>query len=360
MTKRYDVFGVGNALLDYQVEVPFDFLERHGITKGSMTLVDSETQQKLIQEIYDRYGVSSIRRTSGGCAANTLAGLSSYGGTGYFTGKIARDDNGNYYRSDLSKASITFEVPAGNSDRTGTCLALITPDAERTMLTNLGIAIHLDEKDIHPEAIQASKIVYIEGYLWDSPSARRASLEAIQMAKDSGSKVAFTYSDSFCVDRYREDFENLTKSKIDILFCNEAEALHATKTKDIQEAFSIIRTWSDVVCTTTGPRGALLSSGGGKEIVEIPTWDVKLVDKLGAGDLFASGMLYGLITNRPLAEAGYLGCFAATRVIQQISARLTERLSESLEVARKGPESGTTTPLTAGAPKTTRTSVGNR
>lgn len=184
-------------------------------------------------------------------------------------------------------------------EATGTCLALITPDAERTMLTHLGIATNLQAKDIKADKIQASEIVYIEGYLWDPPLGRAASKEAIQVAQ-LGKKVAFTYSDSFCVSRHHDDFVSLAKSSIDILFCNEHEALEATKEKDIQKAFRILKDWAPIVTVTTGPHGALLSDSTKGIVEEVDTWDVKLVDKIGAGDLFASGFLFGLNSREKL------------------------------------------------------------
>ncbi|MBN8554851.1 MAG: adenosine kinase [Deltaproteobacteria bacterium] len=334
---NYDLLGIGNALLDYQVEVPFQFLEDHGFKRGSMTLVDADFQHRLLAEIQTKFGTKAVRRTSGGCSANTLTGLSSYGGTGAFIGKVANDEAGEFYRSDMQKYNIPFHTSAGSSEHTGTCLALITPDAERTMLTHLGIATHLSEADIEVEKIKNSKFIYIEGYLWDPPSGRAASKHAIKIAKELKKKVSFSYSDSFCVERHFDDFIELSKSSIDIVFCNESEALHATKTSNVQDAFRIMQAWSNTICITIGAKGALLSENFGKNIEEIPTWEVKLIDKLGAGDLFASGVLFGLSQGRCLREAGHLGCFSATRVIQQMGARLEENLSLCIDEASRGP-----------------------
>lgn len=334
---KYQVYGVGNALLDYQVHVSEEFLKKQGFKKGSMTLVDAETQHKLIQEVRKNFGTHAIKQTSGGCAANTLAGFSNFGGVACFVGKVANDEHGQYYRKDLIDCGVQFDTPAGNSDHTGTCLALITPDAERTMLTHLGIATHLSKKDIESEKISASDIIYIEGYLWDPAGGREASTEAIQIAKQKNKKVSFTYSDAFCVDRHHADFVQLAKQSIDILFCNESEALRATNATQVQEAFRIMREWSDTVCITIGAKGALLSQRSSKSIEEIPTWDVKLVDKLGAGDLFASGVLYGLTHGKNLRESGFLGCYSATRIIEQVSARLSTSLKPHIAEACQGP-----------------------
>ncbi len=342
---KYNVLGVGNALLDYQVSVSYQFLEKNGFKKGSMQLVDAETQGKLLREIRKEFKSNEIKQSSGGCVANSLAGLCNFGGKAFYIGKIAADDHGEIYRNDLRAAKIDTELHPGATEQTGTCLALITPDAERTMLTHLGIATHLGPKDIDSTKIDESEIVYIEGYLWDSPSGRAASQEAIKIAKAKGKKVAFTYSDSFCVDRHFDDFVNLAKSSVDILFCNETEAVRATNTPQVDEAFKIIKNWAPVVCITTGPRGALLSDSKKSETVQIPTWDVKLVDKLGAGDLFAAGFLFGYTHGRNLKEAGYLGCYSATKIIQQVSARLTEDLSKQIDTAVRGPSKEATASL---------------
>jgi sugar/nucleoside kinase (ribokinase family) len=334
---KYDVLGVGNALLDFQIEVSNEFLEKHGLKKGSMSLVDAATQHRIIAEVEATYGHSAIRKTSGGCTANTLAGLANYGGRAYFVGKIGCDANGETYVRDLKKARVDSHLEPEDHDHTGTCLALITPDAERTMLTHLGIATQLKISDIKAEKIQASDIVYIEGYLWDPPSGRSASKEAIQIARQIKKKVAFTFSDSFCVKRHLEDFLHLAKNSIDILFCNEHEALEATGETKIESAFRAMKNWAPIVAITTGPKGALLSDSTRGLTEEIGTWDVKLVDKLGAGDLFAAGFLFGLIRSKSLKEAGYLGCYSATKVIQQMSARLDEDLSSQIELAIRGP-----------------------
>jgi sugar/nucleoside kinase (ribokinase family) len=205
------------------------------------------------------------------------------------------------------------------------------------MLTSLGVAIELSKKDLDVEVIKQTPILYIEGYLWDSPTAREACLEAIKIAKENGNKVAFTYSDGFCVDRHKQDFIELAQSKVDILFCNESEAKAATNHRQAQHAFEEMCTWTDMLFVSTGPKGCLVSADKGKQKEEVPTWDAKLVDKLGAGDLFASGVLFGLKNNKSLKECAYLGCFSATRVIQQMSARLDDSLSKQVEVALKGP-----------------------
>jgi len=334
---KYDVIGVGNALLDYQVEVPFGYLKTHKLQRGSMTLVDARWQADLITELKQTFGEGKIKKSSGGCAANTLAGITNFGGTAYYITKIANDENGNFYKTDLEKAGVKYDMQPSERGNTGTCLALITPDAERTMLSHLGISIELNEKDIQPMRIEQGAITYIEGYLWDSPTGREACKKAIHIAKEKKKKVAFTCSDSWCVERHREDFVNYAKTSIDILFCNEAEAVELTRAQDVFAAFKILREWCEIVNITTGPRGALISHKGEKICEEIPTWSVQLVDKLGAGDLYAAGTLYGLTHGKSLRESAFLGCYSATKIIQQMSGRLQSSLKDDIEMAERGP-----------------------
>lgn len=332
-----EILGIGNALLDFQVKVPHSFLEERKLAPGSMTLVDMESQSAMINYVKEEIGRKRLHITSGGSAANTLAGVANFGAKADFIGKVATDKFGSRYSEDLRSAGVNCDLKA-EAGHTGTCLALITPDAERTMLTHLGAAINLSKSDIQKEQITSTKILYIEGYLWDSPSAREACIEAIKIAKDAGVKVAFTYSDAFCVDRYRDDFVDLTKNYLDIVFCNEAEAKHATDTADVVDAFHEMRSWCDTVAITCGAHGVLLSNQKENRVEELPTWSIKLIDKIGAGDLFAAGMLYGLVKELDLTECGYLGCYAATRIVQQMSTRLNCNMQDLLESAMAGPK----------------------
>ncbi|PIR23101.1 MAG: adenosine kinase [Deltaproteobacteria bacterium CG11_big_fil_rev_8_21_14_0_20_45_16] len=340
-SKKYDLVGIGNALLDFQLEVTDAVLDEFQVKKASMTLVEATHQLKLLSILREEKANKSISISSGGSAANTLAGFSNFGGKAAFIGKLGSDENGKTYVQDLEKCGVSFNGRLEKELVTGSCLALITPDAERTMLTSLGAAIELAESDIDPELIKSSNVIYIEGYLWDSPSARRACQVAMKIARENNVKVAMSFSDAFCVDRHRADFMALLKSKsLDYLFCNETEALSAAQTKNVQEAFESLSSLCDHCYISTGPRGALASEGFGKLKENVSTWDVELVDKIGAGDLFASGVLYGITKNKSLRERAYLGCYSATRIIQQMSARLNGvSLAEELAIALKGPAS---------------------
>ena len=334
---KTDVVGIGNALLDYQVHTSFEFLKQHHLISGSMTLVDANTQKDLLSKIHKHFPKDHVRRSSGGCAANTIAGIRNFGGSSSFIGKIGKDPIGEFYQQDLERIGVSVHLQSSNVQSTGTCLAFITPDAERTMITHLGIATELHEKDIPTAPIQNTKIVYFEGYLWDSPSANKACLKAMDIAKQENKKIALTFSDALCVERHFDEFRHLTQSKVDILFCNEKEALKATNTNRVEDAFRSLQQWCDIVHITTGPRGALVASRKENFAEEIPTWNVKLVDKLGAGDLYAAGVLYGLTHGKNLKESSFLGCYSATRIIQQMSARLEVSLKADIEKVQEGP-----------------------
>jgi len=335
--EKFDVIGLGNALLDFQVEVPFEFLQSQGLEKGTMTLVEESFQKDLVEAVQNHFGSGTLARTAGGSAANTIAGITNFKGSAAYIGKVGNDENGRLYRRSLKDRGIHDHFVPDSSAPTGTCIALITPDAERTMLTHLGIAVDLGPKDLNEALLRSSRILHLEGYLWDSKSARAASLEAIEIMQSHGGLSALTYSDAHCVERHHKDFVELSKTKLDIIFANENEAKKATGSVDGVSAFRVLKDWAKYVCVTLGPRGALLSDRSSGETTHIPTWDVTVIDKLGAGDLFASGFLYSITHGHSLTESGYLGCYASTKVIQQVSARLTEDFSPSISTIMGGP-----------------------
>jgi len=333
---KWDLLGLGNALLDVQVEAPDSFLSEIGATKASMSLVTFKAQEETLQKVRDRYG-RKIKSTSGGSAANTLAGFASWGGKGFFIGKIGADENGKHYQEDLENCGVQTALSVGKHDYTGTCLALISPDAERTMLTHLGVAVQLEPLDVAEEYVTQTKCIYIEGYLWDSPTAREAARKAIAIARSKGVLVSMTTSDRFCIQRHKTDFVELAQRYCDILFCNETEAMELTDTSSAEAALHILKAWAPIVCITAGPRGVLLSNRKTGEVLSLETWDVPLKDKLGAGDLFAAGFLFGHLHGRSLKESGYLGCYSATRIIQKMGARLEAPLKSQLNEALAGP-----------------------
>ncbi|PJZ75560.1 adenosine kinase [Leptospira neocaledonica] len=319
--KHYDVFGIGNALVDILIPTEDSFLQKMGWNKGIMTLVDAEVQGGVLTALDGHK--KELR--SGGSAANTMIALANSGGTGSYTGKVSEDTYGEFYKQDMEKAGILFEVPPSKEGHTGTCVILTTPDAERTMLTHLGISSTLTKQDLDLEKLKASSYSYVEGYLWDGPSTKEACLLAMEESKKAGVKVAFTFSDPFCVNRSREDFLKLTKEYCDLVFCNaeEAKALAATESKE--DALKFISSICKNVMMTDGSNGAFVSVNGTiSHIGGFPAQ--KLLDTTGAGDCFAAGVLYGLTHGFSSENAARWGNYVASRIVQEIGPRLSVRL----------------------------------
>jgi sugar/nucleoside kinase (ribokinase family) len=312
---KFNVFGVGNALVDIVVRVEDSFLKDNKIRKGVMTLVDTTVQNQLLSGL----SAHSPEKRSGGSAANTLIGVANAGGTGYYTGKVSADDNGNFYKTDMIKAGIEFHVPPG-SGHTGTCLVMTTHDGERTMLTSLGISSDLHKTDINIDALNDSEIAYVEGYLWDKENTKEASLFTMQEAKRLGKKVAFTFSDPFCVNRSRDDFKHLTKEYVDIAFCNHEEAMALTQTDSPEDAIQGMSEYCELVFMTWGHHGSMISMEGVEK--HIPGYPVKAIDSNGAGDAFAAGVLYGITHGYSNEKACKWGNYMASCVIQNIGPRL--------------------------------------
>ena len=311
----YDVLGVGNAIVDILTQADEAFLTTHNMPKGGMALVD-ETQAHAIYE-----AMGSGVEASGGSAANTIAGIASFGGKAAFIGRGKDDEFGKIIAHDLRSLGVAFDTPAAaDGPSTARCLILVTPDAQRTMNTHLGACVELTEDDIDPALVAASKITYLEGYLFDPPRAKEAFRKAARLAREAGRKVALTLSDSFCVHRYHEEFLELIRDHIDILFANEAEMAALYPDTELAEAASLLAGQVEVAAITRSEKGSLLISGDQR--VEVPAAPIDaLVDTTGAGDLYAAGVLYGLTQGLPLAECGRLGSIAAAEVISHYGAR---------------------------------------
>ena len=309
------MFGLGNALVDIQAQVPEDFLTRHGLTKGVMTLVEAARQIEILANIQ---GVP-VHTSSGGSACNTVVGLAGFGGRGYYAGKVGKDTHGTFFQDELRTLGIRSDL-APSPSPTGTCLVLITPDADRTMLTCLSASVELGASDIDPEQIARSKYVYVEGYLWDAPGPKAACQAAMEGARARGARVAFSYSDPFCVARARDDFRRLSQEQVDLVFCNKDEACMISGEEDGMAACRQIASWGPDVFVTLGEEGACFASGS--TLVQIEPFPVKAVDTNGAGDLFAGGALFGLCRGYSPDRAGRLGSYAASRVVLRTGARL--------------------------------------
>ena len=316
ISARYDVLGIGNAIVDVIARAEEDFLLAQGMRKGGMTLID----EARAHAIYDAMGPAV--EMSGGSAANTIVGLAGLGARTAFVGKIKDDELGRTYSHDIRAAGVSFATaPATDGPSTGRCYVLVTPDGERTMNTYLGAAQDLHPADIDAAAVAASAIVYLEGYLWDPSNAKAAFLKAATIAHQAGRKVALTLSDAFCVDRWRDEFLQLMRSRtVDLIFANEAELHSLYQTADFNAAVAGLRADIDVAVITRSEQGCLVVGPDGAEAV--PAFPVeRVVDTTGAGDLFAAGFLCGLARGADDRSCGRLGALAAAEVIQHLGAR---------------------------------------
>jgi sugar/nucleoside kinase (ribokinase family) len=313
---RYDVLGIGNAIVDVIARADEDFLLQHGMRKGTMTLIDAARAEA----IYDAMGPAV--EMSGGSAANTIVGVSSLGARAAFVGKVKDDLLGRAFAHDIRAAGVAFDTPpAAAGPSTGRCYVLVTPDGERTMNTYLGAAQDLHPADIDEQAIASSANVYLEGYLWDPKHAKDAFLKAAKIAHAADRKVALTLSDAFCVDRWRDEFLQLMRSRtVDLIFANEVELRSLYQTADFDAAVEALRADIDVAVVTRSEKGCLVVNPEGIEAV--PAFPVaRVVDTTGAGDLFAAGFLSGLARGADDRTCGRLGALAAAEVIQHLGAR---------------------------------------
>ena len=311
----FDVVGVGNAIVDVTVETSEAELKRLEINKGTMTLLDIEHADRLYHEI------NSGLQCSGGSAANTLAGLASLGGAGAYIGKVRDDDLGDVFRYDLKAIGVEYPMrPAGDGLPTARCLVFVTPDADRTMLTFLGISATLGPDDIDPETIGGSQITYLEGYLYDEPEAKEAFFKAAEIAHAAGRKVALTLSDPFCVDRHRASFQHLLEAHVDIIFANHDEITSLCECAALNDAIGMLAGKVEIAALTRGERGAVIVTSD--NVCEIPAERVdKVIDTTGAGDLFAAGVLFGLTRGFDVSKAGRIGAICAAEVVSHYGAR---------------------------------------
>nr|WP_279347261.1 adenosine kinase [Govania unica] len=280
-----------------------------------MTLID----EARALAIYERLGAAI--ECSGGSAANTIAGLASFGARTAFTGKTRNDQLGDVFGHDIRALGVNFStLQKTDGPATARCLVVVTPDAQRSMATYLGASVSLAPADIDPELVAAAKVTYLEGYLWDPPQAKEAFLVAMDIAHAAGNKVALSLSDAFCVDRYRAEFRNLVDKHIDVLFANEQEILSLYEVAGFEAAVAAVRGSADVAVLTRGDKGAVIVTEN--DVLAVPAAAVaNLVDTTGAGDLYAAGFLHGLTRGLPLGECGRLAGLAAAEVISHYGAR---------------------------------------
>lgn len=312
----HDVLTIGNAIVDIIARTEDDFLLANGIIKGAMNLIDAERAELL----YSRMGPAI--EMSGGSAGNTAAGVANLGGAAAYFGKVSNDHLGGIYRHDMRAQKVAFDTaPLEGTPPTARSMIFVTPDGERSMNTYLGACVELKPEDIEEDKVAGSKITYFEGYLWDPPLAKDAIRLAAKIAHKHGRKMAMTLSDSFCVDRYRDEFLHLMRSgTVDITFANEHELKALYQTADFDTALEALRNDCEIAAVTLSEKGSVILRG--KETVWIDPVPVDtVVDTTGAGDLYASGVLFGMTQGLPLKRCGELGSLAAAIVISQIGPR---------------------------------------
>jgi len=315
--KKYDVFAVGNALVDLEVEVSDEELQRFGVEKGLMTLIDEERHHVLMAHLNG----TRHNRACGGSAANSIIAIAQLGGEAFYSCRVANDEAGDFYLKDLKSHGVDTKDDNYRPDGvTGKCVVMITPDADRSMNTYLGVTGDLGLDSLHHGAIASSEFVYIEGYLVSAPLALEAALAAKKLARESGIKIAFSLSDPSMVNFFREGIDELLEGGVDLLFCNEDEAMQYTRSANLQDAIEALKTIAQQFVITRGAEGALVWDGD--EMLQIAANKVDVVDTTGAGDMFAGAFIYGLCRGYSLQQAGELASLASSHIVKKFGPRL--------------------------------------
>jgi sugar/nucleoside kinase (ribokinase family) len=312
---KFDVVGIGNAIVDVIAQADDAFLSKNSLNKGTMTLIDAERAD----ELYGRMGPG--KEVSGGSCGNTMAGIAALGGKAAYIGKVRDDQLGQVFRHDIRASGVAFDsAPATDGPPTARCLILVTPDAQRTMNTFLGACVNLGPEDVPEALIASASITYMEGYLWDRPKAKEAFVRAAKLAHAAKRRVSLTLSDPFCVDRHRDSFRTLVKDHVDILFANEAEIASLYQVNDFDQAVKQVRQECDIAVLTRGADGSVIVKGG--EMHTVPAAPVaKVIDTTGAGDLYAAGFLQALTAGHDLKRCGQVASLAAAEAISHYGAR---------------------------------------
>jgi sugar/nucleoside kinase (ribokinase family) len=315
MDKSYDVVGIGNAIVDVLVQADDDLIANFELTKGTMALVDQAQAERLYAS------VGPGLETSGGSAANTLAGVAQLGGRAGFIGRVRNDQLGGIFSHDIRSVGARFDTPAATEGpSTARCLILVTPDAQRTMCTYLGASVGLDPADLDLEMVAQAKVLYLEGYLWDSDEAKAAFIAAAEVARAHGGEVALSLSDAFCVERHRESFQELVDGHVDILFANEMEITALYKANSFEEAADQVRGRCKLAALTRSEQGSVVLNGSGTHSIA-PFQLGPLLDTTGAGDLYAAGFLHAYTQGQAVEACGRLGSLCAGQVVTQLGPR---------------------------------------
>ena len=319
---KYDVYGIGNALVDMEFKVSDQFFKDNGIDKGLMTLVEEEKQKELIKSLHEAK-TNEVKRQCGGSAANSIIAVSQFGGKSFYSFKIADDETGHFYLADIRENGVDTKNTTDNLPEgiTGKCMVMVTPDAERTMNTFLGVTATLDKDQIDKTALLNSKWLYVEGYLVASPTGQQAAVEAVKIAKESGVKTSLTMSDPNMVKFFKENMKEIIGDGLDLIFCNEQEALDFTDTKNLNEAREALKKYAKNFVITLGQNGAMIWDG--VMFIDIEPHLVNAIDTNGAGDMFAGAFLYGITNSMPMATAGTLASLASSKIVEQYGPRLT-------------------------------------
>ena len=318
---NFDVYGVGNALVDTEYEVDEAFINIAKLQKGVMTLVEADDREKLIHLLEQEHEHRVVKQAGGGSAANTIVAVAQFGGTSFYSCKVANDDTGDFFMRDLKAAGVATNLDTGReSGITGKCISLVTPDAERTMTTHLGITATLGVNELNPDALRQSDYLYIEGYLVTSPSAMAAAKEAQAIARAAGVKVSMTLSDPAMVDNFKHAFDELAEGGVDLIFCNEDEAKLWTAATSRADAMSRLKTICPRIAMTCGRDGAMVYDG--KSVNLVPGFPAQAVDTTGAGDMFAGAFLYGITHGMNYLEAAKIANKAAALLVANFGARM--------------------------------------
>lgn len=322
--KKYDVAGIGSALLDFIVEVDDNVLAEINLEKGNMHLIDEQKSKDILKKLRKH----EVMIAPGGSSANTLAGVSAFGGKAVFLGKIGNDDHGDIYEQKTMDDGVNSKLSKHDSEKTGHAITFITPDSERSFATHLGAALHFRKEDVFEEDIKKSKILHIEGYQLEDPEIKKAVLHAMQIAKDNNVKVSIDLSDPALIGRNLEKLKSIVKEFADIVFVNETEA-EAFTGKEEEDALHEIYNMCEVAIVKLGDNGSLIKEGD--IVYKIPIYKTKVINKNGAGDMYAAGILYALTHDIDIEKAGHIAAYAAAKIVGSKGARLSNDFKKEIK-----------------------------